>query len=85
MFPIVAFEQVNAGCVGLGNKMKHFTCDEGLGNRDKTAVLKVAFYSLDIFHIMLICDALGDLVQFAQFKKLEKHPSRGVTFSKIAG
>ena len=37
----------------------------------------------DIF--MLICDALGDLVPFAQFKKCEKHPWWSVTFSKVAG
>ena len=29
------------------------------------------------------CDALRDLVSFVQFKKLEKHPSRSVTFSKV--
>ena len=32
-----------------------------------------------------ICDALHDLVPFAQFKKREKHPRRNVTFSKVAG
>ena len=32
-----------------------------------------------------ICDALLDLVSFAQFKKLEKHPCRSLTFSKVAG
>ena len=32
-----------------------------------------------------ICDVLRDLVPFAQFKKCEKHPWRGVTFSKVAG
>ena len=31
------------------------------------------------------CDALRDLVPFAHFKKSEKHPSRSVTFSKVAG
>ena len=34
---------------------------------------------------MSICDALGDLIPFVQFKKREKHPWRNVTFSKIAG
>ena len=29
------------------------------------------------------CDALRDLVSFAQFKKREKHPWRSVTFSKV--
>ena len=29
--------------------------------------------------------ALRDLVPFVQFKKREKHPWRGVNFSKIAG
>ena len=33
----------------------------------------------------LICDALHDLVPFAQFKKREKQPWRSVTFSKLAG
>ena len=32
-----------------------------------------------------ICDVLCDLVPFAQFKKSEKHPWRGVVFSKVAG
>ena len=31
------------------------------------------------------CDALRDLVPFAQFKKREKHSWRIVTFSKVAG
>ena len=31
----------------------------------------------------MICDALRDLVSFVQFKKLEKHPWRTVTFSKV--
>ena len=31
---------------------------------------------------LIICEALGDLVSFVQFKKLEKHPWRNVTFSK---
>ena len=30
-----------------------------------------------------ICDALHDLVPFAQFKKREKHPWRSVNFSKV--
>ena len=41
------------------------------------------FYSIDGF--LPICDALRDLVPFAQFKKLGKHPWRSVTFSKVAG
>ena len=32
-----------------------------------------------------MCDALHDLVPFVRFKKLEKHPPRGVTFRKVAG
>ena len=32
-----------------------------------------------------LCDALRDLVSFAQFKQREKHPWRSVTFSKVAG
>ena len=35
--------------------------------------------------VKIICDALRDLVPFAQFKKPEKHPWRSVTFSKVAG
>ena len=31
------------------------------------------------------CDALRDLVPFAQFKKREKHPWRSVNFSEVAG
>ena len=30
------------------------------------------------FDMLLICDALPDLVQFAQFKEHEKHPWRSV-------
>ena len=33
----------------------------------------------------VICDALSDLVPFAEFKKREKHPRRSVNFSKVAG
>ena len=32
-----------------------------------------------------ICDVLRDLVPFVQFKKSERHPSRSVTFKKVAG
>ena len=32
----------------------------------------------------IIGDALRDLLPFVQFKKREKHPSRSVTFSKVA-
>ena len=32
-----------------------------------------------------ICDALRDLLPFAQFKKREKCPWRSVNFSKVAG
>ena len=35
--------------------------------------------------VKIICDALRDLVPFAQFKKREKHPWRSATFSKVAG
>ena len=42
---------------------------------------------MDVFEILMKveikCDALRDLVPFAQFKKREKHPSRSVTFSKL--
>ena len=30
-----------------------------------------------------ICDVLRDLVPFVQFRKLEKHPWRSVTFSNL--
>ena len=33
----------------------------------------------------IISNALRDLVQLLQFKKLEKHPWREVTFNKVAG
>ena len=34
------------------------------------------------YHLRLIfCDALRDLIQFAQYKKREKHPSGIITFS----
>ena len=32
-----------------------------------------------------LCDVFRDLVSFKQIKKREKHPRRGVTFSKVAG
>ena len=35
--------------------------------------------------ILTTCDALHDLVLFAQFKKREKYPWGSVTFSKVAG
>ena len=42
---------------------------------------KVTSYSR--YSILYICDALGDLVLFVQFKKLEKHSRQSVTFSKL--
>ena len=41
----------------------------------------------DLWHEMgpNICGALRDLVPFAQFKKLGKHPWKSVNFSKVAG
>ena len=35
--------------------------------------------------VLIIPDALHDLVPFVQFKKREKYPWRSVTFSKVAG
>ena len=35
--------------------------------------------------ILTTCDALRDLVLFAQFKKRENYPWESVTFSKVAG
>ena len=36
-------------------------------------------------NILLICDALRDLVAFVQFKRREKHTWRSVNFSKVTG
>ena len=41
--------------------------------------------SLDQIAIALKCGALLDLVPFVRFKKREKHPSRNVNSSKVAG
>ena len=41
--------------------------------------------SLQFCYLIQTCDALRDLVPFAQFKKREKHPWRRVTFIKISG
>ena len=38
----------------------------------------------EICHNLYKCDVLRNLVPFVQFKKREKHPWRGVTFSKVA-
>ena len=35
--------------------------------------------------IFIICDALRNLAPPGQFKKPERHPWRGDTFSKVAG
>ena len=37
------------------------------------------------FSLLSICGALIDLVPFVQFKKREKHPWRGIAFSKVVG
>ena len=47
--------------------------------------LKDSKYNMVNFNILQICDALRDLVPFAQLKKREKHPWRSVNFSKVAG
>ena len=46
----------------------------------KCTVIKISatFECLE-FILILICDALRDLVSFVQFKKREKHPWRSVT------
>ena len=45
------------------------------------------FFLFPIMHIYkytgIYCDALRDLVPFVKFNKLEKHPWRSVTFSKV--
>ena len=47
-------------------------------------------FNLKLFHklsvpIETICDTLGDLTSFVQFKKRENYPWRSVTFSKVGG
>ena len=52
------------------------------------SLLNVYFWLILIFNFLTKtnnCDALRDLVAFAQFKKREKHPWRSVDFSKVAG
>ena len=34
--------------------------------------------------MIIICDGLRDLLPILQFKKLEKHPRRSVTFNKVS-
>ena len=36
-------------------------------------------------YMIMIYEALRNLVPFKQFKKREKHPRRNVTFSKVTG
>ena len=42
-------------------------------------------FHIDIKWLVLIRDALGDLLPFVLFIKREKHPWRSVKFSKVAG
>ena len=42
-------------------------------------------FMFQILSLLLIWDALHDLVPFVQFKKCEKRPWKSVTFSKAAG
>ena len=49
------------------------------------AIAWIIFSLLGIISIFHYCGAVRDLIQFAQFKKREKHPWRSVTFSKVAG
>ena len=51
-----------------------------VGVRNKEHVIKQ-----DVKSKQTRCDELRNLVPFVQFKKLEKHPWRNVTFSKVAG
>ena len=47
---------------------------------------QVSMISQEYFQKMVQnCDALRNLVPFAQIKKREKHSRRSVTFSKVAG
>ena len=43
-----------------------------------------SYKSFKLFISLMICDALRDLVPFAQFKKREKHPWRRDTCSEVA-
>ena len=45
----------------------------------------MSFERLFIRPKQTIYDILHDLVPYLQFGKCEKHPWRGVTFSKVAG
>ena len=63
----------NTICIYIyGSKVSTITLDE---------ILCVLMAVL-VEHI-IICDVLRDLVPFVQFKKREKHPWRGTTFSKV--
>ena len=41
------------------------------------------FTIFESIELVLICDALSDLVPFLQFKKREKHPWKSVTLLKL--
>ena len=53
-------------------------------NKDLMRVLQESWKTPKRSEIF-ICDALSDLVSLVQFKKDKKHPSKSVTFSKVAG
>ena len=61
------------------NKKVHFLC--GLSRGIKEAIFSFGEKYLESNN----WDALHDLVPFAQFKKIENHPWRSVTFSNVAG
>ena len=46
---------------------------------------KMSIPLLGSTYMMLLCDALRDMVSFVQFKKCERFTWRSVTFSKVVG
>ena len=60
---------------------KNISFNQWLPNSSK-AILELKF----IIHFWIFkCDALHDLLLFEQFKKCEKQPWLGISFSKVAG
>lgn len=61
------------------NLRKHWSCLMFL------SYLYYTYLYINPYYVGIIWEALHDLIQFAQFKTHEKHPSRTVTFRKGAG
>ena len=53
--------------------------------QQEAASFTIVFFSFLNILLILLCDAWRDLSPFAQYKKLEKHPWKSVTFGKVAG